>query len=45
MSIKGSLREGELNCLETILGTSMVSENEKATILNKNQGTKEKINK
>lgn len=44
-SIKGSLRESELNYLETILGTSMVSENEKATILNKIQGAKEKIKK
>ncbi len=44
-SIKGSLRESELNYLETILGTTMVSENEKATILNKIQGTKDKIKK
>ncbi len=44
-SIKGSLRESELNYLETILGTTLISENEKATILNKIQGTKEKIKK
>ncbi len=44
-SIKQSLKEGELNYLQTLLSTGMIPEDKKSIVSNKMEGIKQKIRK